>query len=118
VEITGIGHAIGHYARWIKPGAIRVEATSSDPLIQVTAFHDKALGRIGWVLINNSSGPVTVNVRLSGLALQAGPAGEQSTPAAYWKPLGPVPLESSSVFHLRLPPISVTSLAGPARKAD
>ena len=25
VDITGIGYAIGHYARWVKPGAVRVE---------------------------------------------------------------------------------------------
>ncbi len=117
VEIAGIGYAIGHYARWIKPGAVRVDATSSDPLIQVTAFHDKALGRIGLVLINNSSDQVTVNVSLSGLALSAGLDGEQSTPAAYWKLLAPTPPESSSTFQIRLPSISVTSLAGSVRKA-
>jgi O-glycosyl hydrolase len=114
VDIAGIGHAIGHYARWIKPGAIRVDAVSSDPLIQATAFHDKALHRVGMVLINNSSDLVTVNVSLSGLALSAGLDGEQSTPAAYWKPLAPIPRQSSSVFQIRLPPISVTSLAGRA----
>jgi hypothetical protein len=114
VDIAGIGHAIGHYARWIKPGAIRVDAISSDPQIQVTAFHDKALHRIGMVLINNAGSPVTVNGSLSGLALSSGLDGEQSTPAAYWKPLAPIPRKTSSVFQIRLPPISVTSLAGPA----
>ena len=72
---------------------------------------------IGLVLINNSSDQVTVNVSLSGLALSAGLDGEQSTPAAYWKLLAPTPPESSSTFQIRLPSISVTSLAGSVRKA-
>jgi hypothetical protein len=38
VDITGIGYAIGHYARWTKPRSVRVEAASSDRLVQVTAF--------------------------------------------------------------------------------
>lgn len=40
VDITGIGYAIGHYARWIKPGAKRADVSSSNPLVQVTAFRD------------------------------------------------------------------------------
>ncbi|HWE49872.1 MAG TPA: hypothetical protein VG273_08790 [Bryobacteraceae bacterium] len=118
VEITGIGYAIGHYARWIKPGAMRVEATSSDPLVQVTAFHDKLRTRTSLILINNSIQPVTVSIDPGGFAGSGPWDGEQSTPAAYWKRLVPVPRESSSVLRMRLPPISVTSLAGPARKAD
>src|SRR3989338_3365615 len=55
VYITGMGYAIGHYARWIKKGAVRIEAESSDPLVQVTAFRDDSQKRMVLVVINNAS---------------------------------------------------------------
>ncbi len=41
VLITGTGYAIGHYARWVQRGALRVEATSDDPLVMVSAFTNR-----------------------------------------------------------------------------
>ena len=31
VHITGMGYAIGHYARWIRRGAVRIEAERATP---------------------------------------------------------------------------------------
>ncbi|HEV3330985.1 MAG TPA: glycoside hydrolase family 30 beta sandwich domain-containing protein [Bryobacteraceae bacterium] len=111
VDIAGIGYAIGHYARWAKPGSLRVDAQSSDPLVQVTAFRDDAAGRVVLVLINNSSAPTTATVNLNG-TIMGTLTGEQSTPAAYWTPLPGLAPSSASSFQIALPATSVTSLAG------
>lgn len=61
-EIQGMGYAIGHYARWTERGNVRVVSTSSDPLIQITAFRDDARLRMVLVLINNASSERIVDV--------------------------------------------------------
>ena len=111
VHITGMGYAIGHYARWIGKGAIRIDATSSDPLLQVTAFRDDVRRRLVLVLINNSGRARPVSISVGGVGLEGAVTGEQSTPTAYWVPLAPVfPIESGTV-SVRLPGLSVTTLA-------
>ena len=42
VTITGLGYAVGHYARWLNRGAVRVEVTTNDPLVLASAFVDAA----------------------------------------------------------------------------
>jgi O-glycosyl hydrolase len=111
VDITSLGYAIGHYSRWIKPGAVRVEAKSSNPLVQVTAFRDNAMGRLSLVLINNSGEPVDITVNVTGAGLEGTLAGEQSTLAAYWASLSVMKTDTSSSFHLAVPDTSVTSVA-------
>lgn len=112
VDITGIGYAIGHYARWIKPGAVRVDSQSSDPLVQVTTFRDDTAGRVSLVLINNSSAATSVLVTFSNGALSGSLTGEQSTPSGYWVPVTAFAPDSSTAFHIALPATSVTSIAG------
>jgi O-glycosyl hydrolase len=111
VDITGIGYAIGHYARWIKPGAVRIEAKSSDPLLQVTAFRDNATGRLTVILLNNANLPVTATVNLDAVKLAGTLAGEQSSLAGYWAALPVLSLDNSTSFHIALPDNSVTSIA-------
>jgi len=112
VTITGMGYAIGHYARWIKRGTIRIEAKSNDPLVQVTSFRDDSQRRIVLVLINNASESRAVNVNLSGVNLTGNLVGEQSTAAAYWQPLKPFSPTTSRNFSLTVPAESVTTIAG------
>ncbi|HWP49027.1 MAG TPA: glycoside hydrolase family 30 beta sandwich domain-containing protein [Candidatus Limnocylindrales bacterium] len=112
VYITGMGYAIGHYARWIRRGAIRIEGKSSDPLVQVTSFRDDNQGRIVLVLINNAPESKMVKINLRGIALTGSLVGEQSTVAAYWKPLEPFSTTTPTAFNLTLPAESVTTVAG------
>jgi len=109
VDITGIGYAIGHYARWAKPGAVLVDATSSDPLVQVSAFGDKSRGRIALVLINNAATPKSLTISLAGLSIAGNWTGEQSTVSGYWKPFAAA---SATPFTIILPETSVTSIGG------
>lgn len=111
VDITGIGYAIGHYARWVKPGSVRVDATSSDPLVQITAFVDEGKNRIALVIINNARGPRKVDVVLARLATAGNLTGEQSTIAGYWRPVSTFSAQSEGKFSITVPGISVTSIA-------
>jgi O-glycosyl hydrolase len=116
VNVTGMGYAIGHYARWIRRGAVRLEATSSSPLLQVTAFRDDGQGRSVVVIINNASTESTVDVSVTGLAMAGSLAGEQSTTRAYWQPLPPLATVSPGSFSLTVPALSVTTVAGAVQR--
>lgn len=111
VTITGIGRAIGHYARWLTPGrSVRLPVSSNDPLVLVTAFRDDARGRASFVVVNNAESTRQVNFALDGIAVGDTLIGEESTASASWTPLVPVATAGKN-FTLTLPPASVTSVA-------
>lgn len=112
IKITGMGYAIGHYARWIRPGAVRIEATTNDPLVQVTAFRDDAQSRMVVVIINNSTTGTTINANLTALQLTGTLRGEQSTAAASWRSINPFNPANPTNFSVVLPPLSVTTISG------
>jgi O-glycosyl hydrolase len=114
VLITGTGYAIGHYARWVQRGALRVEAASDDPLVMVTAFTDNKRGKVSFVIINNADTSRTVRVHVSGLAFTGPLAGEQSAGDARWKTLGAIPTveRARNEFEVTVPGRSVTSVGG------
>ena len=114
-KLTTGGYAVGHYARWVKPGAVRIEATSSDPLVQVTAFLDAAGTSASWVVINNDAQARAITLALSGIAFTGAVTGEQSTANATLQPLaGVCPVDSGHVVVV-VPAASVTSLGGPVK---
>ncbi|MGH8245410.1 MAG: glycoside hydrolase family 30 beta sandwich domain-containing protein [Gammaproteobacteria bacterium] len=110
VTITGMGSAIGHYARWLTPGAVRVAAQSSDPLVLVTAFRDKNQNRFVLVLINNGPAARQIQITVSGLKLRGDVVGERSVPHAIWQSLKP-PSSAGNSLILNVPGESVTTLA-------
>jgi len=114
VLITGTGYAIGHYARWVQRGALRVETSSSDSLVLMSAFTDNRRGKASFVLINNAEGPRTVRVQVKGLTLAGPLTGEQSYGDVRLKALGGIPLEGEGkdAFVITLPGRSVTSVGG------
>jgi O-glycosyl hydrolase len=111
VLITGMGYAIGHYARWLKRGAVRVEAASDDPLVQVTAFRQEAPGRLVLVVINNASDARALKVDLSSLSVAGPVAGEESREHVRWRAIEPFQPESSSRIRIAVPARSVTTFA-------
>ena len=115
VIISPMGRAIGHYARFIRPGAVRLEATSADALVQVTAFRDDGAGRAVAVLINNANAPRTTDVTFGGVtfAPSATISGEQSTAASVWQSVPPFATAGNNRFVVTLPANSVTSLSAP-----
>lgn len=112
ITITGMGYAIGHYARWIARGATRIDAVSDDPLVQVTAFHDRAKNAVAVVLINNDATPRNVRVAFSGLRLPDRMRGEQSYARVRWQPFAAITPSDATSFSVQLPPHSVTSVGG------
>jgi hypothetical protein len=112
-DITTGGYAIGHYARWVKKGDVRVAATSTDPLVMVTAFTSAARGTVSFILINNSTQPRSATFSLSGNQFNGNLSGEQSTNGSYWSPLGNIAPSDATDVTITLPALSVTSLSGP-----
>jgi hypothetical protein len=112
-DITTGGYAVGHYARWIKKGDVRVDATSTDPLLMVTAFTSPARGTIAFVLINNGPQPRAVTFTLAGNQFSGNLSGEQSTSGGYWSSLGSVAPTDANDLTIVVPATSVTSLSGP-----
>ena len=112
VFITEMGRAIGHYARWVPRGSVRVEASSPDPLVQVTAFEEARDGRLALVLINNATSARVAQIRVQGLSLKPATAveGEQSTAGNLWKRVT-AGAASPTGFTVTLPALSVTSAA-------
>lgn len=112
VYITGMGYAIGHYARWIRRGAKRIEATSSDPLLLVAAFRDDAQNRLVLVVINNEDKTVRVRVQLKGFPGKTPITftGEQSAAGRAWAPVVPLVSDAPDRIGILVPAKSVTTL--------
>lgn len=113
VSITGMGYAIGHYARWIEPGAVRVQALSGDPLLQITAFISPESDQLILVLINNHTVPKEINVDLNSAEMAGSVSGEQSTPNQYWNPVPEFEPSTPVSFAATLPAESVTTFVLP-----
>lgn len=110
VVISPMGRAIGHYARWITRGAVRLDATSDDALVEVTAFRDDAQSRIVLVAINNAASARTLQVSTQGLPALLGTfTGERSTASATWSPFSGT--TTGTGWSIDLPAQSVTSIA-------
>ncbi len=111
VIITSMGRAIGHYARFITRGAKRIEATSNDPLVLVSAFRDDGQGgRLVLIAINNAAEDRTLEVTVVGAPLTGSLGGEQSTATAVWQPVPAITVSASS-FSFSVPAESVTTVA-------
>jgi MYXO-CTERM domain-containing protein len=112
VIITSTGRAIGHYARFIRRGAKRIDATSDDALVLISAFRDDTQGgRLVLVAINNAPDDRTLSVSLSGATFAGTLGGEQSTASAVWQAIPALTPSSASAFSLDVPGESVTTIA-------
>jgi O-glycosyl hydrolase len=113
VTISGMGFAIGHYARWMERGDIVVQSSSSDPLVQVTATRASDDSRLVMVLINNADAERTVTVSVPGGNLTGEVTGERSSVSERWAALPVTSPTSSSSLQLTLPAFTVTTVAVP-----
>lgn len=62
-------YAAKHYFRYVRPGAVRVEATSSDADLLVSAYRHDVDGTLTVVLINRSGRPAVVRLTALGNGL-------------------------------------------------
>jgi hypothetical protein len=108
VTISGMGRAIGHYARFISKGAKRVDAASDDALVLVSAFTQQ--DRLVFVVVNNRTDSAELDFSVMGRELPASISGEQSTAGNYWKALTPFAPDDSGTFTTVVPAESITTL--------
>lgn len=114
VKITGVGYAIGHYARWLDSTAVRLESTSSAPRVLVTAFRDERRQRVVTVIANADTRPQLLRLRLTGATPAGGTTGEASRDTVRWGPIDLVTIRDGVTEYLA-PPRSVVTLAIPIR---
>ncbi|HEX3045553.1 MAG TPA: glycoside hydrolase family 30 beta sandwich domain-containing protein [Bacillota bacterium] len=55
-------YAVRHFSRYIRPGAVRIEASSTNPDLLVTAFRHQNEKSLTLVLINRSSNPMNLSL--------------------------------------------------------
>lgn len=63
--ILARGHAFGQFSRYINPGDVRIEASSSSDALRVSAFSGTD-GRTALVIVNDSAAAVDASLTLSG----------------------------------------------------
>jgi len=114
VVISPMGRAIGHYARWLRRGAVRVDATSADPLVLATGFVDSSQGRAVLVAINNADADRPLDIAFSGVDLSGAVEGEMSKAGAPWATVTGVTATAGHVKYV-LPTHAVVTLSAPIR---
>ncbi len=58
--------ALGNFSRFIRPGAVRIEATSDHEDLRITAYRSADDSALIAVIINNGDNPVAASIDLSG----------------------------------------------------
>jgi O-glycosyl hydrolase len=111
VLITGMGYAIGHYSRWLNRGAVRLEGSSDDSLVLVTAFKDSKARHVVLVIVNNAPEARNTSVAFSGLQVTGSASGEQSYGDTRWETIEPFAVESAHRIKAAMRAMSVTTLS-------
>jgi glucuronoarabinoxylan endo-1,4-beta-xylanase len=62
-------HVAKHFYRYVRPGAIRIGATSSDARLRSVSFKQPSNGALTHVMFNANDAPATVTLNLSGSGL-------------------------------------------------
>ena len=99
----------GQYSRFVRPGALRVSASSSNPGVKVSAFY-RGNERV-LVAINPGSSPAAVTLSAPDLDGVSELAQTRTSASENWARPPGVAVSGSSV-SLTLPPGSVTTLVG------
>ena len=60
IEETQRLWALGNYSRFVRPGAVRVEASSTNEQVRVSAYTNPSSGALTVVVINNQPSPVPI----------------------------------------------------------
>ncbi len=71
VNTSGRLWAMANYSRFIRPGAVRIGATSGDSNLQVSAYKNTN-GTVSVVVLNTASSAITANYALSGTGVADG----------------------------------------------
>jgi O-glycosyl hydrolase len=81
IEPTKRLWAMGNYSRYVRPGAVRLDVTSDNELVRVSAYRDASNGAVTVVVINNSGD--AQSIRFDGLDAVAQTVNAYETSDAY-----------------------------------
>lgn len=105
------GYLIGHYSRFIRPGSVRIAASSDDDRLRVVAF-ERPDGKPTVVLLNNNTEARSVSLTLKSLAqIPTAFSVLTSDATSQWQAGANVPV-TGSTLTLTVGPASVTTLLG------
>jgi len=113
IHITGMGYAIGHYAHWIRPGALRVATSSNRPRVLVSSFRDAADGHLVVVAVNNEPTAQALRIQLTGATAKGPVTGEESYASLRWRIISPFAPAANGEIEFVAPARSVVTLAIP-----
>ncbi|MBD0258908.1 MAG: T9SS type A sorting domain-containing protein, partial [Cytophagales bacterium] len=102
---TPMLYAMSNFAKFIRPGDVRVGSASNNPDIMATSFLDEATGRLSVVIVNKGATPVSMKLDGAGL-----PTAWKMFVTAENRNLEAVNSAANGVFLL--PARSVTTLEG------
>jgi O-glycosyl hydrolase len=103
---TKLGYALKNYYRYVRPGAVSVGATSSDPEILSLAFDHATDSSTTIVLINNGTTAKTITLSVSGGSIPAQYTIYRTSSTENCINAGIMPASGS----IQLPPQSITTL--------
>jgi O-glycosyl hydrolase len=107
--IAPYGYLLGHYAKFIVPGSVRLNVESSDPRVRLTAFQ-RPDGILALVGLNNNPVEIQARVSLSGLAkLPTNMSVLSSREGALWREDADTSVQQGEI-SVTLAPLSVTTL--------
>ena len=107
-------YIVGQYSRFVKPGSRRVEATSTDSSVKVTAYKDGP--DLILVAINRAGSDKTVEFSVSGISGMSDVQPIRTSRTENWAELPNVPV-SGSAFTATLAPGSITTFIGTSDSA-
>ncbi|HET6566593.1 MAG TPA: T9SS type A sorting domain-containing protein [Rhodothermales bacterium] len=113
IYISGMGYAIGQYARWVKKGDIVALASSDNPRVIATAFRNRSGDQITVVAVNNTASAQALKIVLSGASANGSVKGEESYEQERWASIQAFSPASSSEIHYTAPAKSVVTLTIP-----
>jgi O-glycosyl hydrolase len=100
----------GQYSRYVRPGFVRVGATSSNSDVLVSAY--KGPKRLVVVATNNSSSTRTIHIAVGGGKLKGPVQAVRSSATEQWKSL-PALSSRGNAFDTSLAPVSITTFVVP-----
>lgn len=107
-EISTYGYLLGHYARYALPGSVRIQASTSDPRVRVTAF-ERPDGKLAIMTINNNPYSVAMNLVFSGVSVSPDALSVlTSLEGEIWESEPDIAITNATA-SASLPPLSVTT---------
>lgn len=106
-RISGPGYAMAQYARYVRPGSVRVSAVSSEPDVRVTAF--MRAGKLTIVVVNERTLPVKSRISASGLSSLTRMSLVRTSAGEKLAGIGRLDI-SGNTFTVELPPESISTL--------